>query len=51
MTSPDLDILGLWFADVLLPVAFVVAGVVFTFGFCLVVIRTTRLSALFRREE
>jgi hypothetical protein len=47
----NVDILGLWLVEMLLPFAFVVAGVLFCFGFALVLIQSAGLAALVKRKE
>lgn len=47
----NLDVLGLWFVDGLIPLFSVVAGVVFIIGFGLTLIRAVSMSALFKDDR
>lgn len=44
------DILGVWLADIFLPIALVLGGVIFSIGFSLVLIQSSTLSVLFRKD-
>jgi hypothetical protein len=44
------DILGMWLADIFLPIALALAGVIFSIGFSLVLIQSSTLFTLFRKD-